>query len=115
MGPHDAVQPPPTVLTRSARAQMGLSLSIWAHTSISRSRREQLLQCRRNKEFLRRRIVLHAQHIGLAADLAVFDVALPVPRGFVHGRYIPLATTRTLKASFHENDYLTASALGFLP
>ena len=56
-----------------------------------------LLQRRRYEKFLRRRIVLDSKHIGLAADLAVLDVALPAPRGFVHDRCIPLAAARTLK------------------
>ena len=52
------------------------------------------------KELLRRRIVLHSKHIGFAADLAVFDIALPASRGFIHGRGVPLSATRTLKTGF---------------
>jgi hypothetical protein len=56
----------------------------------------------RYEEFLRLRIVLYPQHVGLAADLAVFDITLPAPCGFIHGSWIPLAATRTLKTSFHK-------------
>ena len=54
------------------------------------------------QEFLRLRIVLHPQHIGPAADLAVFDITLPASCEFIHGGRIPLAATRTLKTSFHK-------------
>jgi hypothetical protein len=60
------------------------------------------LQCSRDEEFLRRCIALNAEHIGLAADLAVFDVALLASRGFIHRGYIPLAATGTLKTRFHK-------------
>jgi hypothetical protein len=60
-----------------------------------------LLKVRRNKEFVRRRIVLDPQHIGLAADLAIFDVNLPASCGFVHCGRIPLSTARTLETCLH--------------
>jgi hypothetical protein len=43
-----------------------------------------LLQLRGDEECLRRIVVLNPQHIRFAADLAVFDVALPASGGFVH-------------------------------
>jgi hypothetical protein len=55
-----------------------------------------------NEEFLHLSIVLNPQHIRLAADLAVFHIALPAACGFIHRGGIPLAATRTLKTSFHE-------------
>ncbi len=53
-------------------------------------------------EFLRRRIVLYAQYVGPAANLAVFDVALPASRGFVNVGGVPFSTTRALKTGFHK-------------
>jgi len=60
------------------------------------------LQRRRHKEFLRQRIVFHTKHIGLAADLAVFDIALPAAGGFVHAGDVPLSTARALETGLHE-------------
>jgi hypothetical protein len=56
----------------------------------------------RDEEFLRRRIVLNAQHVWLAAYLAVFDVALPPARGFVDAGGVPLSTACALEACFHK-------------
>lgn len=55
-----------------------------------------------NDEFLRRRIVLDAQNIRLAANLAVLDIGLPASGAFIHSGRIPLAAPRTLKTSFHK-------------
>jgi hypothetical protein len=59
---------------------------------------EYLLQRRRNKKLLRRPVILHAQHIRLTANLAIFNVTLPPSCELVHGRDIPFAATRALKA-----------------
>jgi hypothetical protein len=48
------------------------------------------------------------QYVGLTADLAVFNVALPTSRGLIHGGGIPLAAAGTLKARFHEAIISTA-------
>src|SRR5258708_36906718 len=55
------------------------------------------LQIGCDEEFLRRRVILNAQHIGLAAHLAVFNVALLASRGFIYRGRVPLAASRTLK------------------
>jgi hypothetical protein len=60
-----------------------------------------LLQRRRNEKLLRRCVIFQAQYIRLAANLAIFDVALPPPRGFIHSRDIPLTATRALETCFH--------------
>ncbi len=64
-------------------------------------------QNRRDEEFLRCDVILDLQQVGLAADLAVFDVVLPPTCGFVNRGDIPLAAAGTLKASFHERNYLS--------
>jgi hypothetical protein len=56
----------------------------------------------RNEELLRRHIVLNAQYIWLAADLAVFNVGLPAARRFVDVGGIPFSTACALKACFHK-------------
>jgi hypothetical protein len=43
------------------------------------------LQFRSNKKFLRRVVEVNAQHIRLAAHLAILDVALAASGRFVHG------------------------------
>jgi hypothetical protein len=45
---------------------------------------QQLFQCRRDQELLRIRLVGNLQHIGFAADLTVFDVALYPASRLVH-------------------------------
>jgi hypothetical protein len=41
------------------------------------------------------------KHVGLAADLAVFDVTLAASGGFVHCGDIPFTAARALKTRFH--------------
>jgi hypothetical protein len=55
-----------------------------------------------DEELLPRRVVLHAQHVRLAANLAVFDVALPPSRGLIDGGRIPFSAGRTLETGFHD-------------
>jgi len=70
-------------------------------TSIARGPRSCLsFQFRRNKKFLRRRIVVHTQYIGLAADLAIFNITLPPSRRFVHGSRVPLSARSALESGF---------------
>jgi hypothetical protein len=38
------------------------------------------------------------EHVGLAADLAVFDVALMAACGFIDDGLVPLAAARTLES-----------------
>jgi len=59
------------------------------------------LQFSSDEEFLRRRVVLDTKYIGLAADLAIFDLALAASRRLIHGRDIPLSAGRALEAGFH--------------
>src|SRR5271165_5683371 len=59
------------------------------------------LQFGGNKEFLRRRVVFDAQDVRLAADLAVFDVALAASSGFVNRSGIPFSAGGALKTGFH--------------
>ena len=42
-----------------------------------------------------------AQHVGLAANLAIFNVTLLPSRGFIHDDRVPFPTARALIASFH--------------
>src|ERR1700686_338577 len=42
-----------------------------------------------------------AQHVGLAADLAIFNVTLLPSRGVIHDDRVPFPAARTLIASFH--------------
>src|SRR5260370_36734663 len=48
------------------------------------------LQVGTDKEFLRRRVILNAQHIGLAAHLAVVNGTLLTSRGLIYGRRVAL-------------------------
>ena len=43
----------------------------------------------------------NAEDIWLAADLAIFNVALPFPCRLIDGSFIPLSATRTNKTGFH--------------
>src|SRR5580698_10609752 len=58
-------------------------------------------------------VITDAQHIRLAADLAVFDVALRPAGGGVHRGFIPFATSCTLKSliahSLQKDTQITSS------
>jgi len=75
--------------------------STWALTSTSHRYRIQSFQRRGDEKLLQRSIVFNAQHIRLAADLAVFDIVLPPSCGFVDRSRVPYSAARTLKACFH--------------
>ena len=47
-------------------------------------------------------IPLDVKDVGLAADLAVFHIALPASGGFVDCGCIPFPTSRAVKAGFHD-------------
>src|SRR5580698_3383426 len=72
-----------------------------AVTISRRQANRELLQFRRDEKLLRRKIVLNAQHIRLAAHLAVFHIALPPPRRLINRGHIPLPARRALKSRFH--------------
>jgi len=55
-----------------------------------------------DKEFLRRIIVLHAQNVRFAADLAILDIALAASGGLIDGSGIPFAAGGALEPRFHE-------------
>jgi hypothetical protein len=48
--------------------------------------------------FVRLPVPLNTEHVGLAAHLAILDVALPASCGLINHRFIPLSTSRALKA-----------------
>ena len=60
-----------------------------------------LLQFGCDKEFLGRRVVVDPQDVWLAADLAVFYIALPAPGGLVDGGRVPFSAGGALEAGFH--------------
>jgi len=60
-----------------------------------------LLQLGSDEELLSCRVIVGAQHVGFAADLAIFNVTLLPSRGFIHDDRVPFAAARTLIASFH--------------
>src|SRR5207244_13135342 len=60
-----------------------------------------LLQLGSDERILRCRVIVGAQHVGFAADLAIFTVTLLPSRGFIHDDRVPFAAARTLIASFH--------------
>ena len=62
------------------------------------------LQLRGDQEFLRRVVVLHAQNVRLAADLAIFDIALVASGGLVDRGGIPFSAGRALETRFHLQD-----------
>lgn len=70
---------------------------------------QRLFQFGADQELLRRRIVLDAQNVRLAADLAVFDVALPLPGRLVDGSGVPFSAGGALETGFHgvERAYLS--------
>ena len=45
------------------------------------------------------------QHIGPAADLAIFDISLAPSGGFIHCRLVPLTATCALKAGLHRKNF----------
>ena len=54
-----------------------------------------------DEELLRRGIVLDAQDVGLAANLAVFDVVLVASGGFVNGSGVPFPAGSALETGLH--------------
>ena len=62
-------------------------------------------QFRGDKEFLRRVVVLDAQHIGLAADLAVFYVALSASGRLVDRGGVPFSAGGALESGFHPKEH----------
>ena len=57
-----------------------------------------LLELGGNPELIFFRIVFEKEQVWLAADLAVFHVALTTPGGFVDGGDVPLAAACALEA-----------------
>lgn len=64
-----------------------------------------LFEFRGNKEFAGRSVVLDAQNIGFAANLAIFDVRLPAPRRLVDRGNIPLPAGGALETGFHPDTW----------
>ena len=71
------------------------------HQARKSSRNAASLKISRDEELLRRRIVFHVQHVGLAADLTILNIGLPASRRIIDRSDIPLTTSRALKTSFH--------------
>ena len=65
-----------------------------------------------DEEFLRRGVVLDAKDIGLAADLAVFNVALAASGGLVDGRGVPFAAGGALETGLHGREHTSAVKAG---
>jgi hypothetical protein len=63
---------------------------------------ETLFQVRGDEEFPGTGVILDAQNIRLATDLAIFHVALTAASGFIHRGHIPFATRSALKSRLHE-------------
>jgi hypothetical protein len=61
----------------------------------------ELFQFRGDQELFRFGIVRDFQDVGLAADLAVFDVALRTAGGLVHRGFVPLTATGALESWGH--------------
>ena len=61
----------------------------------------ELFQFGSDQKFFRFWIAGNFQDVGLAADLAVFDVALHTAGRFVHDRFVPLTATGTLEGWGH--------------
>jgi arginase family enzyme len=55
-----------------------------------------------DEELLRRDVVADVKEVGLATDLAVFDVGLCAACGFIHSGGVPLATASALEAAIHD-------------
>ena len=70
-----------------------------------------LLPLRGDEEFLRRRIVLHAQHIRLAAYVTIFDITLETSRRLIDRGGIPFSAGRALKAGFHRCSQATSACV----
>lgn len=67
-----------------------------------------LFEFRRDLELLKFVIERDAQHIRLAADLAVLNVLLAETGRVINLSVVPLATACTLEAGFHDSFYATA-------
>lgn len=61
-----------------------------------------LLELGGDPELLFFGIVFELKQVRLAANLAVLDVALTTPGGFVDVGHVPLAAAGALEAGFHE-------------
>src|ERR1700722_13318327 len=77
--------------------------------SVFRPSTSRLFQLSRDEEFLRRRVVLHAQYVRLAADLAVFNVTLAAPSGFIDRGRVPFSAGRALETGFHSRENSAAT------
>src|SRR6185437_2475294 len=51
------------------------------------------------------------QQVGLAADLAIFNIGLPAARRVIHNRFVPFAAAGALESRLHS---LIILRLGFL-
>jgi hypothetical protein len=58
-------------------------------------------QFRGDEKFLRGGVILDAKDIGLAANLAIFDVALAASSGLIHEVGVPFSAGCALEAGFH--------------
>jgi hypothetical protein len=54
-----------------------------------------------DKKLLRGVVVFDAKDIGLAANLAILDVALAASSGLIHGGGVPFSARCALEAGFH--------------
>lgn len=63
--------------------------------------RIELFQFSGDEEFSRGCVILDAKHIGIAADLAVFYIALGTSGRFVDGGGVPFSARCALEAGFH--------------
>ena len=62
----------------------------------------ELFQFCADEEFMRGIVVLDSQDIGLAADLAVFDVGLVASGGLVNRGDVPFSARGALEPRFHD-------------
>jgi hypothetical protein len=49
------------------------------------------------------------EHIGLAAHLAIFDIALPHSSGRIYAGFIPLTAACALKARLHDRSMIVSA------
>jgi len=65
-----------------------------------------------DEELLRRGVVLDAQDIWLAANLAVFDIVLAASGGLVNGSSVPFSAGSALETGLHRLTEHTSEPVG---
>ena len=84
------------MLAKARKESVRKNVFIWRGLHIGRA--PHLFQFRLDRVFAGRHVPGGQQHVGFAADLAVFNIALFHSSGRIHRGLVPLAAAGALKA-----------------